>query len=470
MKGILTCLLAVLCTVPALGQVRMLELGQREVDITVLPQKGQEQFELDYQAIMADDQLKSAYAAMVKDRMRNFSGTEEERTTYLARIAHKVVEDHPVPGTVTTATISPSIVSQFSETGPSVTRKVRVSSDVLVNKADLIEKVNSNDVGAGSTWTNPRPGAPASTNVFRGEIAYSIPDTMEIGRVYKVKLVVGVDPAVARQLADRDETDTQSDQIGIGKFMKAELKDFYAFGEEEGAFDIEQWIGDPIQTIDANDQDAAIIWEWKVRAEEPGDQMLGVKVSIILFDDRLPNGRGYQSIDSYEKPILIIATPGNEASATTPVPGSTDSGPDTSPKGDKLWMYIGIIGAAFLLGILGFFLTRSRQKKKYAAERAASTDTRIPVVQAGDGKADPDEIKALIKAGKFEEAAGELKDLALLTNYEDKAAIIAIQARIQHWQTDVHNNVIDGDSARQERSRITLALIHLLESIQEGQA
>lgn len=466
MKRILTGFLTVLCCLPVMAQVRTLDLGQRKIDISVLPQKGQDQFEQDYKLIMADDQMKSAYSTMVREKMRTFSGTEEERTAYLARIAHQIVEDHPATGTVTTATISPELSAQFAETRPTITRQVRVSSDLLIKKADQVDEIKQNS--SGSNGDQPKPSAPASSNVFQGEIAYSIPDTMQIGEVYKVRLVVGIDPDVARQLADRQEGDTRSDQIGIGRYMKAELKDFYAFGEEEGAFEIDLWIGEPIQTINENDQDAAIIWEWRVRAMEPGSQMLGVKVSIILFDNRLPDGRGYQSIDSYEKPIQIIATGENQATAT---PSKPNSPTVTPPKqSDNLILTIGSIAGVFLLGIAFFFLTRSRQQKRYAAEQEASMERAIPNVQAGDGKADPEEIKALIKAGKFEEAAGELKDLALLTDYDDKAGIIALQARIQHWESDVHNNVIDGESARQERSRITLALIHVLESIQENQA
>lgn len=472
MKKLLTILLIIGCSGGAMAQIRTLELGQREIDISVLPQGSQAQFRADYQMILADDQLKSTYAELVKKEMPDFTGTEEERIRVLARIAHEVVEHTASTDTTGTEQISPESASAGLTARVPIRKQVTVSSDALLRQADVIERIDpspSAPSGGNKGYpNNTEPSAPVimPTNVFRGEVAYAIPDTMEMGKVYKVELIVGIDADIARQLASRQAGDTRSDQIGIGRYMKAELEDFYAFGEEEGAFDIELWKGQQIQTIDLDNENSTIRWEWKVRAESEGEQVLGVHVSIILFDERLPNGRGYQNIDTYEKPIVILATAGQRPSQSPSQPSKRPN----QPQAGRTDLYIPVVALTciFLVGIGFFLLSRSRQQRKYKLEQQISAPE-IPEVEAGDGRADPEEIKALIKAGEFEAAAGELKDLAIIRAYEDRTSIIALQARIQHWQSDVHNNVIDGESARQERSRITLALLHVLENILEEQ-
>lgn len=447
------------------AQTRILELGTRKLDISTLNPIGQQQFEADVEKIKGDARLKEVYAADVKKYFQNFTGTEEEKTKILAKIARQIVTAHDNTRTAPLSQIASQVAVDIGERDKIINRSVTVSSDVLMKRQEELEVIAdpaTND-NPKSGNDDPRPLGPSSSNTFKGEIAYVLPDTMEVGKTERIRLVVAIDPAVARQLANRKEEDLTSSEIGIGRYMKAQLADYNAFGDEEGAFAIELWKGAEIQIIDPNDDNAAIIWEWKVRPKVSGEQILGVKVSIILFDDRLPNGRGYQSLDTYEQPVLIVANP----SSQTPTQQGS-AGIQGDPVKDKvvsnnIFKIAGGILLLFLLGFITYFLTRKRATK--AIEKQKERD--LPTVVAGDGKADPEEIKTLIKAGKFEAAAGELKDLAILRNYPNRSEIIALQARIQHWQSDVYNNVIDGESARQERSRITLALLHVLEKIIE---
>lgn len=454
------------------GQTRILELGTRKLDISALNQRGQEQFEADVEKIKGDARLKEVYAADVKKTFQNFSGTDEEKTKILAKIARQIVTNNSSATTrpLTPATLSqiaPEVVADIGDRKKGVNRSVTVSSDVLMKRQEELEVIadTSAKQNSQSGGQDPDPLGPSSSNTFKGEIAYVLPDTMEVGQTERIRLVVAIDPAVARQLASRTEGDLTSSEIGIGRYMKAQLSDYNAFGDEEGAFEIELWEGSEIQIIDPNDGDASIIWEWKVRPKVSGEQILGVKVSIILFDDRLPDGRGYQSLDTYEQPVLIVTTPGSEPvpqQGSTGIQGEPNKKTNTS-NNTLIFKIAGAILLLFLLGFITYYLTRRRATK--AIEKQKERD--VPTVVAGDGKADPEEIKTLIKAGKFEAAAGELKDLAILREYPNRSTIIALQARIQHWESDVHNNVIDGASARQERSRITLALLHTLEEIIE---
>lgn len=472
MKRLLIGILLLLNVGITQGQTRILELGTRKLDISALNQRGQKQFEEDVEKIMEDSRLKEVYAADVKKTFQNFSGTDEEKTKILARIARQIVSNNSSATTrpLTPATLSqiaPDVVADIGDREKGVNRSVAVSSDVLMKRQEELEVIadTSTKHHSASGSGDPGPLAPSSSNTFQAEIAYVLPDTMEVGKTERIRLVVAIDPEVARQLASRQEGDLTSSEIGIGRYMKAQLSDYNAFGDEEGAFAIELWKGTEIQVIDPNDGNAAIIWEWKVRPKMSGEQILGVKVSIILFDDRLPNGRGYQSLDTYEQPVLIVATPGSEPvtqQGSTGIQGE----PNNKVKASKNTMIFKIAGGIillFMLGFITFYLTRRRATK--VIEKQKEKD--LPVVVAGDGKADQEEIKTLIKAGKFEAAAGELKDLAILRNYPDRSSIIALQARIQHWESDVHNNVITDASARQERSRITLALLHTLEEVLE---
>lgn len=455
------------------AQTRILELGTRKLDISALNQRGQQQFEADVEKIKGDPRLKEVYAADVKKYFQSFTGTDEEKTKILAKIARQIVTNNSNTSTRPTGAaalsqIDPQITADLGDRNKIINRSVTISSDGLMKRQEELEIISD------TTKSNPPPRSedpdplrPSSTNTFKGEIAYVLPDTMEVGKTERVRLVVAIDPEVARQLANRTEGDLTSGEIGIGRYMKAELTDYNAFGDEEGSFTISLWKGDAIQIIDPEDPDAAIIWEWRVRPKVSGEQILGVKVSIILFDDRLPNGRGYQSLDTYEQPVLIMTNP---ASGSEPVTAQANSEIQGSPgkrieasKNSLMFKIIGGIVLLFLLGFITYMLSKRRATRVIAKEKERA----LPLVEAGDGKADPEEIKTLIKAGKFEAAAGELKDLVILRNYSDRSAIIALQARIQHWENDVHNNVIDGESARQERSRITLALLHTLEEIME---
>lgn len=472
MRRLLIGLLLVLNSGLLQGQTRILELGTRKLDISALPQRGQKQFEADVEMIMGDSRLKEVYAADVKKTFQNFSGTDEEKTKILARIARQIVTNNSTTPTrpmepAVLSQLSPSITAEFDDRRKIINRSVTVSSDVLMKRQEELEVIADTNTKAdpASGSGNPGPLGPSSSNTFKGEIAYVFPDTMEVGKTERIRLVVAIDPEVAKQLANRKDGDLTSSEIGIGRYLKAQLSDYNAFGDEEGAFAIERWKGEEIQIIDPNDGEAAIIWEWRVRPKVSGEQILGVKVSIILFDDRLPDGRGYQSLDTYEQPVLIVSTAG---SSTIPQQGSTGIQGEPTNKGDtaknsQLFKIAGGVLLLFLLGFITYYVTR--RKATRAIEKQKEED--LPIVVAGDGKADPEEIKTLIKAGKFEAAAGELKDLALLRNYPNRSEIIALQARIQHWERDVHNNVIDGESARQERSRITLALLHSLEEIME---
>lgn len=466
MRRLLIGVLLILNTALIHGQTRVLELGTRKLDISALPQRGQQQFKADVEMIMEDRRLKEVYTADVNKTFQNFSGTDEEKTKILARIARQIVTNN---SSTTTKPIAPAVLSQLAPAATSeiddrrkiINRSVSVSSDVLMKRQEELEIIADTNK---SDPQDPSLG-PSSSNTFKGEIAYVLPDTMRVGKTERIRLVVAIDPEVAKQLASRKEGDLTSNEIGIGRYMKAQLSDYNAFGDEEGAFAIELWKGAEIQIIDPNDGDAAIIWEWKVRPKVSGEQILGVKVSIILFDDRLPDGRGYQSLDTYEQPVLIVTTPGSEEApqqGSTGIQGEPGSKKNTSTT-SLIFKIAGGILLLFLLGFITYYLTRRRATK--AIERQKERE--IPTVVAGDGKADPEEIKALIKAGKFEAAAGELKDLAMLNEYPNSSQIIALQARIQHWESDVHNNVIDGEAARQERSRITLALLHTLEEIME---
>lgn len=454
------------------GQTRILELGTRKLDISALNQRGQKQFEADVEKIMGDSRLKEVYSADVKKYFQNFTGTDEEKTKSLARIARQIVTNNTSTTTrplepAALSEIAPAVTAEIGDRKKIINRSVSVSSEVLMKRQEELEVIADTSTKHHSASENGDPGplGPSSSNTFQGEIAYVLPDTMEVGTTESIRLVVAIDPEVARQLAKRNEGDLTSSEIGIGKYLKAQLSDYNAFGDEEGAFAIELWEGEEIQVIDLNDGNAAIIWEWKVKPKVDGEQILGVKVSIILFDEGLPDGRGYQSLDAYEQPVLIVANPASDLDTqqgNIGIQGESDDEINIS-KNTLIFKIAGGILLLFLLGFITYYLTRRRATK--VIEKQKEKD--LPPVVAGDGKADPEEIKILIKAGKFEAAAGELKDLAILHNYPDRSSVIALQARIQHWESDVHNNVIAGESARQERSRITLALLHTLEEILE---
>lgn len=449
-----------------IGQTQVLELGTRTLDISTLSTRGQEQFEADVAEIKEDPRLREVYSAKVKKYARDFQGTDDERTKMLAKFAREIVSNnHTVTtqptGMATLEKVAPELAADLPHGKKVINRSVSVSSDALMKRRTDMEIIeNPEESTSPDEGSQVDPLTPtSSTNTFKGEIAYVLPDTMEVGTTESVRLVVAVDPDVAKQLAEQAGGGLTSSEIGIGRSMKAELTDYNAFEGEEGSFDINLWEGSEVQLINVEDDNAFVVWEWKVRPKVAGNHILGIKVSIILYDDALPDGKGYQSIDTYEQPVLIVTT------ATTASLG--DQGDSNAASTDSMLPQIG--GAILLLFLLGFVtyrFTRSRATKAIAKAKEKS----LPQVIAGDGKADPAEIKVLIKAGKFEEAAGELKDLALLRNYPNRTEIIALQARIEHWQRDVHNNVITTEAANQERSRITLALLHTLEEILEEEA
>ncbi|MDP5171607.1 MAG: hypothetical protein NWR72_15280 [Bacteroidia bacterium] len=423
-----------------------------ELKISSLGQQAQRQFKTDLQLILSNPTLKTTFADDSDKLLDGFTGTEEEKTRLLATLARKIVTTVPASADPeTTAPISNATVSGTElTTRPTVFSKViSVSANVLSNKPEEMQISNPDDPQtSGPKSTDPLPMNPgkSQSNSFRGQISYEIPDTMQVNQTNFVRLVIAVDPSIAEQLASRGEGSLKSDEIGIGKYMKAELLDYDSFDDNDKNFLTKLWQGSPVQIMDLDNPKEAIVWEWTVRPLKPGNHILGVKVSIILYDEFLPNKEGYKSLDTYEKPIRILAQPKVK----------------TKDKPSPLTIAIGF-GVALVLMLGAFFLAKNRRTKTLRAE--AEQENLFQHVQEGDGKADPLEIKALIKAGEFDKAAGELMDLAKLTQFTDSSSIIAMQARINHWQNDVAKNIISSEEARQERSKITLALLHLLEEI-----
>ncbi len=475
MKRLIVGLMVCLIFTSVRGQEQVKNLGLQEREYGLLSDRIKEQFVKDIQMIEGDSKLRELYSLEVKKVIQSFSGTREERAQTLAKIARTLVSreesaDRPTP-------LDPErsgSVSEQMQRPKVVNRAIRVTPDILISRDEESSgqrgdtgKVEEMVVPEDQYKHDPQPMNPVQSgaNVFQGHIAYEIPDTMEVGKTSRIRMVVSIDPEIARQLAERNEGDMYSDEIGIGRYLKARLDDYDSFGADDKNFMFQLFQGDSIQVINPDDPRAAVVWEWKVRPLNVGVHTIGVVVSIIVFDDRLPGDMGYRSLDTYEQPIRILATQHASGGAGNLVAGKPGTQRSVTPR-QLIGAGIGVVA----LGILAFFFARWRRTRALRAQAAteAPVNPLAPEVRQGDGHADPDEINALILAGKFDKAAGELMDLAEIRKYPEKSAIITLQARINHWQADVHNNLIDGESARQERSRITMALVHLLDEIVKG--
>ncbi len=464
MKCFVMSLLLWMATTSAYAQDHLLEVGSSRISIENLNLSDKQQLEKDLAIIQRDPELQAKYNSQSQRLFNTFSGTEEEKTKLLLKIAHRLAEQ---PSTNPTAgpagnSLSPRVPSTGS-TGQdisSITGVRTIKRSVKVNSGEMMQdaiaaRPNPTDIDRGGQLhyednkgnglpAPMNPGRQGPMNYFHGQISYEIPDTMREGEPEFVRLVVAVDPAVAEQLAKRDVGELNSEEIGIGRHMKAELVDLNSFNDEDQNFQIKIWEGELIQSFSPVDPSSAIVWEWAVRPVQPGRHTLGVKVSIILYDDRLPNKKEYRSIDTYSQPIQILTKPKVRKGQLKP-----------------LHLALGGIVLVLVLGVLAFFLSRRSRSRALARLRE------VPHVAEGDGLADATQIESLIRAGDFDRAASELLEFASLRQYPERSSILAIQARIQHWKSDIHHNIIDGDEARQERSRITLALIHLLEEVQK---
>ncbi len=427
----------------AYAQEKSLNLGSRKLDISMLDLRYQQQFEQDYRTIMASPSLREAFQEDVLKVMNNFSGSEAERTQLLAKLARRLVSSSAPEET----SVAPSRDPITSQAPTQLTKSVRVSTEVLARQAStadphtsdapLLPKSETEDTAVSST----QPSNFNRPRVFQGQISYEIPDSMKVGEPELIRLVVSIDPALAEELARVGQGALLSESVGIGKYMRAELLDFGSFSSDDRNFLFKLWEGDSIQAMDLNNPEAATTWEWTVKPLKSGKLTLGVKVSIILFDEQLPNRMDFRSLDTYQKAIHIQSTSPKKAIAKL----------NDMPKG-FLWV-VGVVLLVVATFVLGRWLHTRRLQKAAAAETTELS---------------PEAIRNLIKEGAFEKSAEALLAFASLQQFEDDAPILALQARIHHWRSDIHNNVIDGEEARQERSRITLALLHLLEEVEEA--
>ena len=426
----------------AVAQEKTLNLGSKKLDISVLDLRFQQQFEQDYRTIMSSPALKEAFQRDVKKVMEGFQGTEQERTQFLAKLARRLVSSQAPEETVA----APSQDPINSQAPVQLTKSVRVSTDVLARQPSSTDPEDGLDPSVlplpemtDSSVSATLPANVDRPRVFQGQISYEIPDSMRVGEPELIRLVVSIDPALAEALARIRQGTLQSESVGIGKYMRAELLDFGSFSTEDRNFLFKLWEGDSIQAMDLTNPEAATTWEWTVKPLKPGKLTLGVKVSIILFDEQLPRRMDFRSLDTYQKAIHIQASQPQKANTRL----------NDMPKG-FLW-----VAGVLLLVVATFVLGRWLQTRKL--QKAASAETT---------ELSPETIRNLIKEGAFEKSAEALLAFASLQQFDDEAPILALQARIHHWRSDIHNNVIDGEEARQERSRITLALLHLLEEVE----